>query len=402
MSKKYSIEFAVEASTEFKAINRLKDLGVSHADEAKLSDLDRQAGLFMINVLMLESEMTDEVYHKISKAKDVFILSDELSAARGEKILQLTLVIERQLKKLLVCIIPEIEKVLIDIIDNHQKHGIKSTPTGIIEWCQKIHDFSFGELPGVLEEDISRLARERLNTGDAMLLLIAESKDFDNLKLRATNLFETRTVWNSICSILESPVQYEHISGALNKVIDARNKAAHQNIITKKILDQTRKNQKHIMSRIGTIKSTYRENLKVNMEQLSKSMKAIMDSVATIDPTIFTEYQKQISQIFQPLTEAVARLKLNIASPEFKKIVTYNSEIQSQLSKATAESLRNMKSLQVYNDITRELAKNNFTRYLQNSLSEIGKIQPDIQRLLDTKGTRGGGEVAEKDEEQKQ
>ena len=402
MSKKYSIEFAVEASTEFKAINRLKDLGVSHADEAKLSDLDRQAGLFMINALMLESEMTDEVYHKISKAKDVFILSDELSAARGEKILQLTLVIERQLKKLLVCIIPEIEKVLIDIIDNHQKHGIKSTPTGIIEWCQKIHDFSFGELPGVLEEDISRLARERLNTGDAMLLLIAESKDFDNLKLRATNLFETRTVWNSICSILESPVQYEHISGALNKVIDARNKAAHQNIITKKILDQTRKNQKHIMSRIGTIKSTYRENLKVNMEQLSKSMKAIMDSVATIDPTIFTEYQKQISQIFQPLTEAVARLKLNIASPEFKKIVTYNSEIQSQLSKATAESLRNMKSLQVYNDITRELAKNNFTRYLQNSLSEIGKIQPDIQRLLDTKGMRGGGEVAEKDEEQKQ
>ena len=402
MSKKYSIEFAVEASTEFKAINRLKDLGVSHADEAKLSDLDRQAGLFMINVLMLESEMTDEVYHKISKAKDVFILSDELSAARGEKILQLTLVIERQLKKLLVCIIPEIEKVLIDIIDNHQKHGIKSTPTGIIEWCQKIHDFSFGELPGVLEEDISRLARERLNTGDAMLLLIAESKDFDNLKLRATNLFETRTVWNSICSILESPVQYEHISGALNKVIDARNKAAHQNIITKKILDQTRKNQKHIMSRIGTIKSTYRENLKVNMEQLSKSMKAIMDSVATIDPTIFTEYQKQISQIFQPLTEAVARLKLNIASPEFKKIVTYNSEIQSQLSKATAESLRNMKSLQVYNDITRELAKNNFTRYLKNSLSEIGKIQPDIQRLLDTKGMRGGGEVAEKDEEQKQ
>ena len=264
MSKKYSIEFAVEASTEFKAINRLKYLGVSHADEAKLSDLDRQAGLFMINVSMLESEMTDEVYHKISKAKDVFILSDELSAARGEKILQLTLVIERQLKKLLVCIIPEIEKVLIDIINNHQKHGIKSTPTGIIEWCQKIHDFSFGELPGVLEEDISRLARERLNTGDAMLLLIAESKDFDNLKLRATNLFETRTVWNSICSILESPVQYEHISGALNKVIDARNKAAHQNIITKKILDQTRKNQKHIMSRIGTIKSTYRENLKVN------------------------------------------------------------------------------------------------------------------------------------------
>ncbi len=402
MNKKYSIEFAVEASTEFKAINRLKDLGVSHADEAKLSDLDRQAGLFMIKVSMLESEMTDEVYHKISKAKDVFILSDELSAARGEKILQLTLVIERQLKKLLVCIIPEIEKVLIDIINNHQKHGIKSTPTGIIEWCQKIHDFSFGELPGVLEEDISRLARERLNTGDAMLLLIAESKDFDNLKLRATNLFETRTVWNSICSILESPVQYEHISGALNKVIDARNKAAHQSIITKKILDQTRKNQKHIMSRIGTIKSTYRENLKVNMEQLSKSMKAIMDSVATIDPMIFTEYQKHISQTFRPLTEAVARLKLNITSPEFKKNVTYNSEIQSQLSKATAESLRNMKSLQVYNDIARELAKNNFTRYLQNSLSEIDRIQPDIQRLLDTKGTRGGDEAAEKDEEQKQ
>ena len=95
-------------------------------------------------------------------------------------------------------------------------------------------------------------------------------------------------------------------------------------------------------------------------------------------------------------------MKLNIASPEFKKIVTYNSEIQSQLSKATAESLRNMKSLQVYNDIARELAKNNFTRYLQNSLSEIDKIQPDIQRLLDTKGMRGGDEVVEKDEEQKQ
>lgn len=385
MSKQYSIEFAVKASTELQAMDRLKDLGVKHADEAKLTDLDRQAGLFIINTSISEDEMPDDIYNKISKAKDVFILSDQLSESRGHEVFKLALQVERQLKKLLICVLPETEKVLMDIVSTHQKHNTRSIPTGRIEWCKKIHDFSFGEIPSVLEKDMSQLARDKLNTGEAMLLLITESKDFDDLKLRAETLFEAKTIWSSINSILEKPVQYEHISGALNKIIKARNDAAHQNTITKKMFDETKKNQKHITSYISGIKSTYRDSLKVNMEQLGKSMRSIMDSVAIIDPAALTGFQEKMSQVFQPATEAIAKMKFDFASPAISTAIAQNVGVQSQFSKAFAESFRNMQSLHGYDDIISELKKNNLNSYIENAFSEIRKIQPDIQAMLDAK-----------------
>ena len=50
MTKQYSIEFAVEAKTELKAMDLLKRLGVPDPHSAKLNDLDRQAGLFIIRI----------------------------------------------------------------------------------------------------------------------------------------------------------------------------------------------------------------------------------------------------------------------------------------------------------------------------------------------------------------
>ena len=103
--KDFAIEFAVEAKTEIKAMDRLKELGIKHADTAKLKDLDHQADLYMINILSSETDLSDSIYNNLLSARDVFILSDELSSARGEKILRLTSVVERQLKKLLICVL---------------------------------------------------------------------------------------------------------------------------------------------------------------------------------------------------------------------------------------------------------------------------------------------------------
>lgn len=87
-AKNYTLEFAVKAPTEMRAMS-LKALGITNADEAKLSDLDRQAGLFIIKVPVDESELSDVTYKRLLSADDIhIILSDELSAKRAQEIIK--------------------------------------------------------------------------------------------------------------------------------------------------------------------------------------------------------------------------------------------------------------------------------------------------------------------------
>lgn len=385
MSKLYSLEFAVESATEIQAMERLKVLGIKRAKEAKLSDLDRQAGLFIVRVDTEEAELTDDVYKKLLAAKDVFILSDELSAKRARKIISLTTTVEQQLKKLLICVLPETEKVFNDIVNAHQKHGSDFNPTNRIEWCRKINDFSFGELPKVLEEDVSEIAKKQLLSSEGLLLLIVSAKDFDAFKKEITEISRPKTVWNSINTILEKPAEYGHIASSLKDLCIARNDAAHQNTITAKHLAKVEKDQKHILLYIGNIKSSYRESLQASMKSLAEAMRPILESAVKIDPSIYTAYNKMMSEMFKPLTETISKLKLDIVSPEFTKIIRQNTDYQSQLAKSFAGVFENMKSMDGYGEIMKQIVGTGFTETMSASLKEASKLKFDIDKVIEVK-----------------
>lgn len=383
MSKLYSLEFAVKSDTEIQAMEQLKALGITRAEEAKLSDLDRQAGLFIIRVDVEEAELTDDVYKKLLAAKDVFILSDELSAKRARKIISLTTTVEKQLKKLLICVLPETEKVFNDIVSAHQKHESQLKPTNRIEWCRKINDFSFGELPEVLEEDVSELAKKQLLSSEGLLSLIISAKDFDTFKKEIMEISRPKTVWNSINTILEKPANYSNVASSLNDLCLARNDAAHLNTITAKRLAEVEKDQKHIMSYIGNTKSSYRDSLQLNMKSLAEAMKPILESAVKIDPLIFTEYQKMISEMFKPFTDTISKLNLNVVSPDFTTIIKHNTDYQSQIAKSFTGVFENMKVMDGFNEAMEHLSRSGFSEYMANSLKEASRLKLEIDRTVE-------------------
>lgn len=389
MSKQYTLEFAVKSVTELEAMERLKILGITKADRATLSDLDRQAGLFIIKVSADELELSDDTYQKLLLAKDIFILSDELSAMRAQKIISLTAAIEQQLKKLLICVLPETEKVLSDIVNTHQRHGSDFMPSNRIEWCKKINDFSFGELPKVLEEDVSELAKKQLLSSEGLLSLIALAKDFDELKAEITELSKPKTVWSSVNSILETPVDYSYISGALNNLCKARNDASHLNTITAKRLVEIQKDQKHVLSYISNIKSSYRENLQESMAILADAMKPILESAVKIDPTFFTGYQKKLSEMFKPFTETVSGLNLNIVSPGFIDVIKQNSNYQSQIAKSMTGVFENMKTMDGYKETMKQFANTGFTESMSASLKEATELKFDMGKIIEASRKEG-------------
>lgn len=405
MSKQYSIEFAVESSTEIKAMNRLKSLGIENADEAKLSDLDRQAGLFFIKVFANEADLTDEIYHSILNAEDIFILSDELSAKRAQQIIELTSPVEEQLKKLLICVLPETEKVLSHIIQEHQRHKTDTQAASRIEWSKKISDFSFGELPKVLEEDISELAKKQLLSSEGLLSLIASAKDFDALKGELIRLSQPKTVWKSVCTVLEKPVEYEYLAGQLADLCKARNEAAHLNTITVKRLNTVKKSQKHVMSCIGQIKSSYRDDLRANMDTLAKSMKSILESAVKIDPSIFTGYQQMISETFKPFTETISKLQLDITSPAFTDAIKQNTEFQIEIAKSMTDSVSNMIKFDStgYQEIMRDFTSTGISEtmasYMKLDIDKSVNEKASQRHNLLTTNSGETDEILEKDPE---
>lgn len=385
MGTSYSLEFAVKSTTELKAMDRLKALGISRADEAKLSDLDRQAGLFIIRVDIEEAELSDDVYKRLLGANDVFILSDELSAKRAKRIISLTTTIEQQLKKLLICVLPETEKVFNDIVNTHQKHKSELKPTNRIDWCKIINNFSLGELPRVLEEDISKFAKKQLLSSEGLLSLIISAEDFDALKKEITELSKPKIIWNSINSILEKPVEYSHISGSLKNLCLARNDAAHLKTITAKQLAKVEKDQKYVLSYIGETKSSYRESLQTNMRGLSESMKLFLDHAVKIDPLVVDEYQKRMSDIFKPVADTVSRFHVDITSPEFANAVKKNANYQSQLAKSFSDVIKNIKKTDEYKEIEQQFSETDFSNYMSNLNKEAAELKSDLEETVETK-----------------
>ncbi len=376
--KNYSLEFAVQAHTELQAMKRLKSLGLSKAEDAKLADLDYQADLFVIRVESTDEELTDDVYKKILGAKDVYILSDELAEYRSRQTFKIVSPIERQLKKLLICVLPETEKVLDDIINTHQKHKTSLKPATRIEWCQKINNFSLGEIIRVLEVDISEIATKNLLTSKGILGMIATSQDFDTLKNDITELMTPKTVWTSISALLEKPADFSYIAKEINALLAVRNDAAHLQTITQQQLDDAKKNKKHVMGYIGKTKSDYQVQLKANMDSISKSMKSIIDSAVRIDPSLAESIRQTLETTYKPLLASIANIQKEIATPLTADIIKNNAKFTTELSKGMVATIEQMKPFPGYKEIMSQFNQSGVQEAIRSMSKEASQLKAEL------------------------
>ncbi len=377
-AKNYFLEFAVQAHNEFQAMKRLKLLGLSKAEDAKLADLDYQADLFVIRVESTDDELTDDAYSKILDAKDVYILSDELAEYRSRQILKIVSPVERQLKKLLICVLPETEKVLDDIINTYQKHKTNLKPTTRIEWCKKIDDFSLGEIIRVLEVDISEVATKNLLTSKGILGMIATSQDFDTLKNDITELITPKTVWTSISALLDKSADFSYIARELNDLLTVRNDAAHLKTITQQQLDDASKNQKHVMGHIAKTKSDYQTQLKANMDSMSRSMKSIVDSVVRIDPLLLEDIRQTLETTYRPLLASIANIQKEIATPLTADIIKNNAKFTTELSKGMAATIEQMKPFPEYKEMMSQFNQSGVQEAIRSMSKEASQLKAEL------------------------
>lgn len=168
---------------------------------------------------------------------------------------------------------------------------------------------------------------------------------------------------------------------------NARNEAAHLNTITNKRIKEVKKSQKHVMSYIESTKSSYRDDLRVNMNILAESMKSILDSAVKIDPSIFTDYQQMMSETFKPFTDTVSKLQLDISSPAFASIIKRNAEYHSQVTKGLADSINNMIKLDLsgYQEAMHHFGAVGISKTMSTYIKEASELKLDINRIIDEK-----------------
>ena len=385
MASSYSVEFAVQAKSELSALRRLEALGITNALEAKLTDLDRQADLFIIKLEVAEKELTDHNYNRLLKADDICILADGLAKERAQEIIELTTPVERQIKKLLICILPETEKIFLNIIESHQKYKSKLVPTSRIEWSRKINDFSFGELPRVLGEDIAKLTKDKLLTKDGLLSFITDANDFDSLKSELINLSKSRTIWDSISTVLDNTVDFGYISKELLYLCDSRNKAAHLQTILEGRIGKVKKYQTHVMRHIVSTKSSYRDGLLENMSAITKSLKPIFDSAIKIDPKILDSFSTMSTEMLKPLEDTLSRLQLDIQSPGFLDAIKRNANYQNQISNSFTDIFKKAAIMPEHEEMMNKLATYDFSTYSENELEEVNELKSKVDRLASEK-----------------
>jgi hypothetical protein len=135
------------------------------------------------------------------------------------------------------------------------------------------------------------------------------------------------------------------------------------------------------MSYIGMIKSDYRKNLTANMKDLTDSIKPILDLAIKIDPSIFTNYQKMISETFKPFTDTISKLKLDIFSPEFTEVIKRNADYQSQITKSLTSVFNNMQFTDEFQKTMKRVAAIGFSEYTLSSIREATSLRVDLAKM---------------------
>lgn len=278
MSKTYSLELAINTPDKLHALQKLHKYSTDTTANL-LENLETQNGLTIIKIHHTESDLTDQFYSSLQKDRDLIILSDELSEKRATEILKLCRPVETQLKRLLIHVLPKIENTLDKIIEKYQRHKSPTESISRIDYCQRIQDFSFGELINVLGIDVSTIARNQSARGDNLLKLLSKANNYSELKTYIRELFEPRTVWDGINSIIANPVNLDQILHHLTELRNLRNSAAHLKSILRQDMTNAKHHQKLILKHITTIKNEYTSSQQATHGRTATSTDFVLEAV---------------------------------------------------------------------------------------------------------------------------
>lgn len=359
----HRISLAVNAKNEVQAMKKIDGHGLNISDSLPLKDIDKQAGLVILEPMMEESLLTDEFYKSIRKDKDIVVIRDDLSIKRSRDILKSTHRVETQLKRLMMYVLPDLSKVIGDMLGQPNKDKSK------IEWSQDIQDLSFGKVVSYLEIDVSALLRRQIGNGEGLLSLIQTSSSYDELRAGITNLLTPKTVWSSIEPLLVNSCELSFIKSQLGTMKKLRDKAAHPQTILKSEVSDVKNAERHVMRYIGEIKSSFRQDLQQSMKTLVDSIKPIIESLSANIPN----FQQEIIKAYTPMIDA------------FKTVIVPQSiidasAIASAIPKIDWPSV--MPKMDGYAEMMKSLELKDSKNLFDEYLNQIPSIEKELQAGL--------------------
>ncbi len=374
----YRISFAINASNEMRAMQKIDRHGLNVSDTLPIKSIDEQAGLIILEPNVDSSLLTDSFYKSIRNDKDIVVIQDELSIKRSKEIIKSSHRVETQLKRLLMYVLPDIGDVIGEILGNPEQQLKKKTK---IEWSKEIQALSFGDTISNIEADISVHLRKKLITGDGLLTLISTSSDFDALRQSVSDLIQPKTVWSCIEPILDRcPCELSLIRLQLFRLHRLRNMAAHpQTILDSEVLE-ARHCARHIMRYIGKTKRTYQQSMALTMKTLADSMKPIVEVLVKM-PEFATEFNKQFSPIIETMKTACT------PNPTDLKSLTH------ALKGLDWASI--IPKIDGYNDVKKELEEKGAKNLLAEYLDETESLKYDLGSLGDDTETTEDEENSE-------
>lgn len=227
-SKAQQLELVIQASNIEDARKIVRGLNIEGLKGAMLDS----TGAVVIAKVRTDEMLDEGDYRKIAKDPKVAIVRDSESERRGLEILHEAHKIESLLREVLMHA-PQLTGMLYEILCSNVKTGkYKNGEVTAKELDCIANHLTFGGMVKILGYDLS------IKLGDSIpsqvLKEVLDSSDnFEDFKSGMLEKYKENRVWDILSKdILENPIEWKKIKGSLEKVQDARNKAAHLHVIT--------------------------------------------------------------------------------------------------------------------------------------------------------------------------
>lgn len=347
-SIKYELELAINAKSEFDAIDKLaKFFGDEIKNEIELNDFSKYSNLFFVKHSFSEAQLSDKCYKKLLKNNEVLIISDELSTKRSVEILKVCLPVEVQLKRLLIYVYPSILTALDGETD-------KKSWTKL---CKQISSWTLGDLLERIEIDLSYSKRRQffIEDGQKLAKLLEESDTFDSFRKNIKPYILKNTVWNQVCVVLQEPIEYESIKGYFQELRNLRNKAAHPQLILNADVDAAKRDALFISEHIIKVKNNYKDELIKSLSTLTETMNNITKA---LEPYAKEQLRNSLSGIAPNITESIRNAtKPIVENIDWLRIDTAMRESDSEY-KEISDRFRKQNMKDVIEDMSDELLDN--------------------------------------------
>ena len=252
--KKQNLELVIQTNKIEDARQLVRGLDIEGLEGAVLNT----TGVLVIAKTRTEKMLDEKDYRKIAKNPKIAIVRDSESERRCLEILRETHKIESLLREVLMHA-PQVTGMLYDILCSNIKTGkYKNGDVTSTELDCIVNHLSFGEMVRILGYDFAIKPSDSIPS-QALKEILESSEDFENFKSGMLERYKENRVWDILANnILETPIEWKKVRPNLEKVQEARNKAAHLRIVTPDEPDAIAKKVEFIQKKIK-IKKTVPE-----------------------------------------------------------------------------------------------------------------------------------------------